>query len=344
MPSPSRLLTVGLAAAALFTTSACGGGSAAEGPDESSHTLTIALQESYASYLPEVALQQGYFKSLGITDVKVKLFTSLPAMFAAVQKNQLDFGMQTLPALASFNQTAGDNPLKIFETFGTSNWWYVRKGSGLPGIKSGDWQSVVKSWKGRTIGVPAKGSIMEKRLRAMLTEVGLNPDRDVQIAVAGVATSAAALEKGVVDVVTVTPPNAALVESKGIGDLAVDDESGPAAFRGLIATSSYFASSSALGQRSEFYGQVATAMEKARAFTADPANEATCVSILTKATGLSQNLAQVVYRLDNKGVAAARVDRRSYDKSISSLVSVGIMKNPTPSYTDMVAVDALGTS
>ncbi|MET7992218.1 ABC transporter substrate-binding protein [Amycolatopsis sp. NPDC005232] len=336
-----KRVAAALAAVTAFAVSACGSGGAGE-TASGGGTLSVALQENYATYLLEVGIAQGYFKDAGITGLKTTLFTSLPAMFAAVQKGQLDFGMQTMPALASFNATAGANPLKSFETFGNTNFWYVGKNSGLPDITSGDWQSIVRSWKGHTIGVPALGSIMEKRLRSMLKTVGLNPDKDVKIAVAGVATSAAALEKGVVDVVTVTTPNAAQIETKSLGRLAVNDESGPEEFRGLIATSLYFTAGSSLKARPGFYQKIATGMEKARAFVTDPKNKETCVRVLSDKVGLSPAIAAKAYEFDHDGVAAAKVSEASYQKSIDSLVSSGIMTRPTPLYKDMIATDSLG--
>lgn len=337
----AAVLTLALCTALVACADDDSGGGSGSGSGQQS--LSLGVQEKYASFLLEIALQQGYLDGSGINGVKTTLFTDLPAMFAAVQKGQIELGMQTIPALDAFNKSTSGDQLKLVQQVGNVTRWYSRTGLQLPTGKNADWQQVVKSWKGLTIGVPAIGSFMDRWLRFMLVKVGLSPDKDVKIAVVGVQTSAAALKQGTVDLVGVTSGGAAAIEKQGVGEFALDYPSGPPEFQNILV-SVYFAAETALGQNAKRYSDIAGAMEKAREFVADPANKDVCVKILSEKVGMDPVIAENVYAIDHDGVAGTTLSEATYGKTVSTFASIGLLGKPTPAFGDFVSVATLPKS
>jgi NitT/TauT family transport system substrate-binding protein len=327
-----------MTAAALIAAVTLSGCSTFGSPDEDGgQVTTVALQEEYSAYLLYIAVEQGFFES-AVEDIEPVLFTSLPAMFAAVAKGQTDFGMQALHTLWPYNVSTRTDTLKIFSAFGNQPHWYAREGSALP-IAAGDWRAAVATWKGRTIGLPVLGGNYESDLKYMLRQAGLDPERDVQTTAVGVQQSAvAALDNGLVDVVAVTASSAGLIGSRGNGYEIFSEDSRPDAFDGIM-TGTFFASAEQLREKPEHYRAIAEGIEQARKFVVDPANREVALRVLTDRVGFAPDVAKRVYDLDLVGISSANLSKETFDATVDVLTETGALTGPTPGYEEIIAVE-----
>lgn len=81
---------------------------------------------------------------------------------------------------------------------------------GLPDIRS------LADLRNKTIGVTKAGTVSDEIVRILLTKEGFIPGRDVQIAYLGTQSGqVAALQKGLVQAISVSPPNQLIAERAG---------------------------------------------------------------------------------------------------------------------------------
>jgi NitT/TauT family transport system substrate-binding protein len=317
-----------------------GGSAGSAGADGDRRVLKMAVQEPYSAFLMHVAKSQGYFDGSSIEGFETTTFTSLPSMLTAVQKGQMDFGMQTVAGLAAFNSSTSGAPLYTFSNYGNGIYWYTGEGSPVPPAAEAGLEETVTAMRGSTIGVAALGGIMDKQLRYMLEEQGLNPDSDVEITAVGSQQSAeAAYKQGLVDVVGVTGATAGMLELAGSGRRVLDDSTTAEPFRGNI-TGAFFAPKDAIDEDPELYRDVAEAMAQARQFIADPANREAAVDVLVEDIGLQREVAEKTFDIDMPSITAAGIDQEVFDRTIHGLVLTGLMPE-TVAYEDMVATEVL---
>lgn len=315
----------------------CGASGGASTAAPSRTVLTMGVQEEYSAYLFHAGVRQGFFESAGISDIKTTAFTSLPAMLTAVAQNHVDFGMQTIPTLRGYNKDSAGSDLVAFGNFGNLTSWYARSGSNVPTAGNAGWKEVIQSWRGKKIGLPALGGIMDKELRYMLAQAGLDASNDVGlVAVGSQQSAAAAFQQGLVDVVGVTASSAAFIETRNLGYQVLNNQSGPEELKGTI-TGAFFASKDQIRDRPEYYRGIAEGMEKSRAFVTDPKNREAALEVLTEDIGLPADVAQRVYSLDLPGVTGGTVTREVFDKSIAAMTTTGIISGDKPAYEDVVA-------
>lgn len=157
-----------------------------------------------------VAKDKGFFEKRGL-DVSIVQFTSGPAQLAAALSGATDI-FNTGPALTiPANQrgacvkyvTAGEmNVINII----------AQKDLSLPN-RDAPFPKPLIDLKGKTIGVIARGSVVESMLKRVLRQAGLDPDRDVTfVAVGGSATSVAAFKAKRVDALLTFAPTEQLLE------------------------------------------------------------------------------------------------------------------------------------
>jgi NitT/TauT family transport system substrate-binding protein len=341
----TRRVTAALSAALLVGSLAACGGSADSA--SSSKTLKLAVQEPYSAFFFHVAQEEGYLAEAGLDGFEAKTFTTPPAMQTAVAQGAMDAGVQVLPALVAYNAEAStDAQLKMFDVYGVDGiYWAAASDSGLPEVQDGDWQSVVRSWKGKKVGVVALGGVLEQYVRYMAAEAGLNPDKDFEIiATGGGPAAVAALQQGLVDVAGGSSSILALVEGQDAGYPIMRITDGPEELQGVIS-SGFFASASQIEERPDYYEEIYDALEKARDFAADPANEEEVVSILTDSVGLEESVAQAVYDLDQgSGTYNGALDQATYEQSINALVTTKMLPPDAPGFDALVAADIVGSN
>lgn len=103
----------------------------------------------------------------------------------------------------------------------------------------------IKRLKGLTIGVAGPGGSTDVMLRNLLTQRGMNPDRDIRIQPLGMPDSMlAAFSKGVTDGILQSAPVDAIAQARGYGTIVLDPfkedipELRNVPFSGLLATRS----------------------------------------------------------------------------------------------------------
>jgi ABC-type nitrate/sulfonate/bicarbonate transport system substrate-binding protein len=291
-----------------------------------------------------VGVESGIFADAAISGVETRTFTAVPAMMTAVAKGQVDAGSLTFPPVWSYNTSSTGDDLVAFSTFGSNlTAWYAREGSGLNTVEeAGGWEQVLKSWKGRTIGLPALGGQMDNELRYMLEKVGLNPDTDVEmVQVGGGPTAVAAVDKGLVDIVGGGTSVGGLLETQGKGYTVVPNGSGPEELVDTIA-SVYFASQSKIEEKEELFSNLADALEATRDYIADEGNRESVGAVLTDKVGLPANVAESVYEVDRVGISKGALDQQAFDKTIEALVATNSLPGDKPSFEQLVATGVVG--
>jgi NitT/TauT family transport system substrate-binding protein len=330
-----RVAGVALTLGLVMGAAACGGDSSADTAKQQS-TLTVGLQEPFSAYHIEVGVAQGYFKEVGIDKVETRVFTSVPAMLTAVAKGQLEAGIQGIPSVWNYNQSTSGAKLKLFanKAFNTTH-WAVSKGFSAA-VTEGGYTDVVKAWKGKKIGVPVLSGLVFNELRYMLSEVGLDPDKDVQIVAAGSGEPAvAALKRGLVDVLGASATTISLVDVQGIGIPVMEGEEPPS--KGSITTA-WFSSETQLEENAEFYKKVTEGLTKSKQFILDPANKDAVVKVLVEKMGLTEEVALRLYEMDRPGWDDP-LTQETFDRSIASLTKTGNLTGTPPTFDQVVAVD-----
>lgn len=332
-----------LAAAAVVTlgaVSACGSGD--PGEVSGGEVLKVAVLEPFSAYPLLVAESEGYLDEMGISQVELNNFTSIPAAMAAIAKDQMDTGTQAIPTVVNYNRETGGSKFKLVANFGTDQtMWSVRNGSDMPTADDSSWEDAVRAWQGKIVGVPALGGIMELELRYMLEQAGLNPDSDVQITAVGAQTSGVtSFQQGNIDVIGGGAPTSGQLIARGIGYTALGPGQGPQDMVHNIAASNWIATEQQLSDRSEMYAGLSAAVEKAREFIGDEANRDACITILVDKVGLDRESAEQVYDLSRPGIADGGITEESFNHAINALDVTGIMpKSDAPGYDELVATD-----
>ncbi|MFD1211996.1 ABC transporter substrate-binding protein [Arthrobacter sp. GCM10027362] len=324
------VLAIGLVAGA---TGCSSNGAAAE---QQKSTLTVGVQEPFSAYHIEVGVAQGFFREVGIDEVETRVFTSVPSMLTAVGKGQIEAGIQGIPSVWNYNQSTGGSKLKIFsnKAFNTTHWAVGKKFTDA--VTQGSYQEIVKAWEGKRIGVPVLSGLVYNDLRYMLTQAGLNPDKDVEIIAVGSGEPAAtALKKGLVDVLGTSATALALVDTQGIGTPVMEGVETPST--GSITTA-WFTSEAQLGENPEFYKKIAEGVAKSKQFILDPANKDAVVKVLTEKMGLTEDVALRLYEIDRPGWDDP-LNRETFERSIKSLTRSGSLPGAAPSYEDVIAGD-----
>ena len=309
------------------------------GQAASGKTISVGLQQGYNGLPFFVGVRHGFFKKAGITDVKFSLFSSLPAMLTAVAQGQLDIGSQTIPAVVSYNRASSGTKLKIVAPSSSgSNMWFAKNDTPIPVATSTNWKSTVLAWKGKKIGVPAPNGILDLITKRLAADAGLQPG-DVKTVVVGVGPPAvAALQQGLVDVISGDALTLGLLKGYGKNILGFPLDQGPAEYRNALA-GVLFTSDTEIQEHRALYAAFADGLVKARAFMRDPKNKKAVLDILTGKIGLKQDEAELLYKVAIVQFAApsTSITRKTIGQSVDAYVSTGVMPGPAPGYDFFVA-------
>ncbi len=338
----TRLLAavIPLVVAALLVASSVTAATAAPKRHEATgQTLRVALQQPDNALPILVGLRHGYFKKAGITDIKLTLFTSLPAMFAALAGGQMDVGLQTLPSLNAYNRATSGTKLKmIAPNQMNSLLWATRNDSGIPVATKANWKSTVAAWKGKKIGIPAAGGILDLFTRLMIKEAGLSTS-DVSIIPVGVGPPAvAALQQGLVDVITGDTLTLALLKSQKIGRavIAFSAGQGPAS---LLNTqiSGWISSDDSIEKDRATYQAFTAGMAKARAFLRDPKNKKDVLDIIVRKIGIPADQAETLYTIGVPTIYQPTLDKQIVGRTLKTYLAAGVITGQAPAYSFLVA-------
>ena len=223
------------------------------------------------SYFPAVAaVELGFFKAQGI-EAEVEMVFPIPKAMEELRDGSVDFVAG--PAHATLSAFPGWDGAKLLAALSQHTFWVLVMRSDL-GVRPGDVEAV----RGRRIGA-APGP--DAAFRALLTEAGIEPERD-GVALGPVPGSgepgvsfgvhaAQALRDGVVDGFWANAMGAEMSVRSGIGEVVLDPRRGlgPAAardftFAALVTTDRMIAESPGTAE-----GAVRAVVEAQRALRAD---------------------------------------------------------------------------
>jgi NitT/TauT family transport system substrate-binding protein len=337
-----RALLAPVALSALTLAVGCGsdqtksGGGSAGG---SGKALSIGVQDDFSNLPIEVAKRQGYFKKHGVAEPELVKFTDLPAMTAAVSRGQVDAGFQSPVLVQEYNQKAAGAKFKFFAAgVHPTMTWVARKDSDIPPVSGDDWRSAVKTWKGKTIGVPALGGIVELATRYMGKEAGLDPQKDMTVVAAGVGPAlGAALKAGKVDLVAGDGFAAeAIVDSgQGVGKLDFVRNQGPDIFKDTFSAA-YFAPEDRIQKDAKTYAGFSQAIDEAKAFIKDPANKTKVAEIISSYIKAPPKLVDGLVNNKIQSFTADLSDN-TVSRTIKAYEAVGALPGTPPSAEDIVA-------
>ena len=297
--------------------------------------LRIAIPDMVSpSYFPAIAaVELGFFRREGL-DATIELLFPVTKTYEALRDGALDYvGGAAHAPLYAFRDWAG---CKLICALSQHMYWFLVVRKSL-GIQRGDLQAL----RGLRIGA-APGPV--DGLKRMLTESGIDPEREVQIgpvpgtAGAGVSfgvAAAKALEAGALDGFWANGMGAEVAIRDGIGSLVLDARrgDGPPAARGYTFAA-FVATQKRIDEDPEQAGAAVRAIVAAqKALTADPscATEAARKHFPPAETAL---IAELIRR-----------DAPFYDASISAATTaslnafaqnMGILSGPKP-YETVVA-------
>lgn len=302
-------------------------------------TLRVALQQPDNVLPILVGIRHGFFKKAGIGDVKITLFTSLPAMFAALAQGQMDVGLQTLPALNGYNRSTSGTKLKmIAPNQMNSLLWATRIDPSIPVATKANWKTTVLAWKGKKVGVPAPGGILDLFTRFMIKEAGLSPS-DVSIVSVGTGPPAiAALQAGLVDVITGDTLTLAILQSQknGRAVIAFPFEQGPDQLLGT-QISGWIASDDAIAKDRALFTAFTQGMQQSRAFLRNPKNKKRVLDIIVRKMGYPADQAETLWEVGVPSISQPVLNQRIIGKTLQTFISIGVMTGQAPPYSFLVS-------
>jgi ABC-type nitrate/sulfonate/bicarbonate transport system substrate-binding protein len=342
----SRIRSLALMAAAAATAALLAASAASARTDSeagtsrpAARTLVVGVQQSYNMLPIFVALRHGYLKQAGIGNVKFTVFQSLPAMFAAIAQGQVDIGLQTIPSLWNYNKATGGTKLKYIAPGQTNAiLWAAPMSSSIPVATKKDWKKTVLAWKGKKIGIPAFGGVVDLFTRYMLKEAGLSASDVTLNAIGAGPASVAALQSGVVDVTTGDGFTLALLQSQKLGKNVINLAfgQGPPEFINLLI-SGYFTSESSIQKERRLWVGFSAGLAKARVYMRNPKHRRDVIDILTRKVGVTANEAAILYKVAVPSAANVALNRRTFDKTVAAYATTGVLTAPAPTYSDLVA-------
>jgi ABC-type nitrate/sulfonate/bicarbonate transport system substrate-binding protein len=334
---------VALAIGALASTaSASTRASAGSARPAAGRTLTFGVQQGYSLLPVFAAIRQGYFKKVGITDVKLNIFSSTPAMFAAAAQGQIDLAQQSIPGIVNYNTATSGTKLKIVavDTF-DSTMMFARTGSGIPAATAKDWKSTVRSWKGKKIGIPVQKGLQQLYIDAMLKEVGMSPS-DINYLVVGVgAPAVAAMRAGLVDTISGDVLTLGLIrpEKLGYAMISFPAHQAPPVLLNQPTGVFFTSEASASNDRALFAG-FANGIVKARAFLRNPKNKRSVIDLMVRKIGLKPEEANVIYPIGIPVFTKSKISKSIFDRTIAAYVQTGVLSgaaaNPPPTFQGTV--------
>lgn len=329
--------TLGLTLAACGSDSDEGGGA-----DGDATTITVGTQQPSDALQVQMAIEAGYFEDAGITDVQVRSFSALPAMFAAAEQGQIDIALGAFVALNGYNAASSGAQMRYVVTngFNSTAWMSANDDSLLTWQDTQDTKKIAASWKGKRIGIPAPGGVLDFYTRYMLRQADLDPDKDVTwVTIQPGAATVSAFEEDLVDVVGMDNSTLAAVVDAGVGRSAIHmaGGEGPEELLDLLSVG-YFADESRISEDTELYESFRVAITETKAYMADPANKDDVLGVLSSdKIGLGSIDAELLYKTVLPQWTTGDLEVATLDKTREALITTGMIKSPGFEYEDVVS-------
>jgi NitT/TauT family transport system substrate-binding protein len=168
--------------------------------------LKVGIPAVDPTWLPDwVAVEKGFFKDEGFTDVKILIFQGDAPTVQALAGGTVDMNIASLTGLVN-SIVAGQKFKAFWAGYNMANFeWYSQA----------KYKSIMET-KGGRFGVSRFGSLTDSLTRYVLRKAGLDPDKDVTILqLGGEAQNLAALTSGQLDTTILSIPNTFTAAEKG---------------------------------------------------------------------------------------------------------------------------------
>lgn len=180
-----------------------------------------------------IADAKGFYRKQGIDPTLIPT-ASGPIANSNLASGAIDFALQP-PTNVGIARDRGLD--QVFVSGNLIMPWVVVAKSDVPMPNAGRYPTVMSDFKGMAWGPYARGSDSELFLRAMATDAGLNPDKDITwIGVGGPSTGLPALKSGKIQVYLALDPAPMIAVTQGYGKIVVDlrKGEGPKNFKGIV--------------------------------------------------------------------------------------------------------------
>lgn len=261
--------------------SACGSSGPADG-SSSDTDLTVTVTPGFTGDTSlYVAADKGFFAKHHINPSFVNV-TTQPIQPIFSDSAQV---ATASPAVAVAAAAQGQSP-KVIVTLQSriTQAVLVRKDvANRLNLTAGDYPDVIKALKGLTLGISTRGGSVDLDLRYILTEAGLDPDKDVKLIPLGAAAQMIAAMKGEkVDAVLGYSPMQYQLEADGtaVNVLDLAEGQGPSAldqpFLTAVVTDTY------LKDNQSVVKNFTAAIQESCEYIKNPANESGVASVVKK--------------------------------------------------------------
>lgn len=283
-------------------------------------TVTIATSvETLDALIPQFGSKEGIFKKYGL-ELNFVRGSNGPAMIAAVVGGSADIthvgAALYFPAIekgAPFKVLSGNYDID-YTLIGQKKLAWPNLGKGYPAL--------VQDLKGRRVGVAGRGGATEVYLRKMLTDAGLNPDKDVTMIAIGTGFGAAgAFQNDQVDAMVVIPPSGTLIgadQSTPLVDIKTTQTKvfSPEYLFTVFASNATFADT-----RPQVAQNFCRAVKETMQYVKNPANREKLVAYVATSMNLKPDQAAQVFD-GYKGNFNAPLTRKRWDnmKSFATFV------------------------
>jgi NitT/TauT family transport system substrate-binding protein len=335
-----RMTTIAATMAVIVLPACSSGGSASSpnGPDVGPVKLTVTSVPGSILSLPEyVAHDKGFYKAHGL-DVTLLPITSGPASTQALLTGAAQISFNNPDAVLQANDKGQSLKIVGGEIKSAITTILARKAWPLP--HAGSYPAVMADLKGAKIGVTVRGSSQEIWLRRMLTDGGLNPDKDVTfVAVGIVATALPALQSGQIDVWSGFEPGTTIALSQlKIANVVVDMRKGDGP-KELVNYSSeaFVATDKYIKENGDALKRFMAAIADTEAWMVDASNRTELEGLVAKNVKIDAALIPQLLD-DNLGTFGVAVPRENIENAIT-INKQAHMITGSPTYDSVVATE-----
>lgn len=277
-----------------------------------------------------IAAAKGFYAEQGLQPILIPV-ASGPLMSSNTASGAIDIGYNS-PSNVGLTREQGFNQSIVLGNMIMPIVILARSNVKTPHL--GKYPEIFRDLKGLNIGSYGRGSDIENIMRVMVSDAGLNPNKDVTwIGVGPPPTGLPALQTGRVDVYGTTMPASEVAVAAGYGKIIVDMRKGegPGDFRNSVY-SVLLASSSRLKKEPDLFKKVIEAHKRTYCWLKDPKNLAEAERIIKSkmpVAGLSDqqysNLVKNAIRLVTVKYPVSGL--RGWN---NVMVKGGILKQPIP--------------
>lgn len=309
---------------------ACGSSGDGDAAADSGARINVSVTPGGIWGIPlAVAEQEGYFDEVDVS-VEVSPAPSGMGLNQLLASGAADYGASSPSQAFAATQQGQDVVTSCGASGPVPTAIIAPEGSSLPSTAKGATsKDVLTALRGKTLGMPAAAGTGTSNLMVKtLASFGLNEGDYTLINIGSGATAQAALIAGQVDAAMAVTPTAETIVAKGNAvQLAELSEDLP---NYQLLGAVWQNRKSWVEENPETAAGFCQAMTKAYAYMNDPANADAVDKLIVDAVGADTPADAVTEIRENFGVLSASVDPALFQKTVDTLVSVGVLQAQPP--------------